>query len=164
MVLLVAATPLLAREKKLAGKVADSAALLKLQSFCIDSSSLNPVQVADLDTFLKQFSKPGRLLSKLPWKLAPDCASADAVASFVIEENEELVPTTTSGGGRAVSPGNTIPRTTFLTTMTVMDRASGRMLYEVRGDTVEMRRDESFISPFTKLMKDLKRVRKTSGM
>ena len=77
-VLLLAAV---AAAKKPAGKISDLAAFSQIHSYCVDSEDMPGDEALDLKNFVTAESKPKKLLSKLPWTLAPDCSpnSPDAV-------------------------------------------------------------------------------------
>jgi hypothetical protein len=69
------------KQKKPTGQIVDSVAFAHVRSYCVDASDLPENEAYDVKSFVAEESKPGRLLTKIPWKLYPDCreASPDAV-------------------------------------------------------------------------------------
>ncbi len=154
VILLLAATAVSAKQKKLIGNAPDPSALLKVQTFCVDPGQLSGVQADDVKHFVAEQSKPGRILTKLPWKLTSDCSSADAVATFSVEFRNQPDMAAASAG--------VFNQRTYLPTLFITERSSGKTLYQVKGDS-NMREDDSFITPFFKLQKDLSFVQETGA-
>jgi len=69
------------KQKKPAGQVLDPTAFGHTRSYCVDASDLPGNEAYEVNGFVKDQGRPGRLLTKIPWKLYPDCreASPDAV-------------------------------------------------------------------------------------
>src|SRR5262252_4924233 len=69
------------KQKNPAGQILDPTAFARVRSYCVDASDLPENEAYGLNGFVKEQSKPGQLLTKIPWKLYPDCreASPDAV-------------------------------------------------------------------------------------
>jgi hypothetical protein len=82
---LAMALPLATKQKKPAGKIPDPAAFAKIASYCVDTSELRSDQAYDARGFVQVESKPGRLLTKLPWKLLPDCGDSGPDAVLTLE-------------------------------------------------------------------------------
>jgi len=154
IIILLVGTAALAKQKKLIGKAADPSALLKVQTFCVDPGQLAGAQADDLKHFVAEQSKPARILTKLPWRLDSACTNPDAVATLSVQFTSE-----TAGGAYGISVINT---RNYLSTLSVSERSSGKVLYQVKGDQ-NMREDDSFISPFAKLEKDLNFVQETNA-
>jgi hypothetical protein len=153
LLLLLVGTPVFAKQKKLIGKADDPSGLLKVQTYCVDPGQLNVLQVDDLNKFVREQSKEGRLLTKLPWKFASDCANADAVATFTLEETSEAV-----GAG----PGSVVYNRNYTATLVISERSTNKPLYKARGDQT-LWLDESFISAFVKFDKDTKFVQESTA-
>jgi hypothetical protein len=70
-----------AKQKKATGQILDPAAFARVRSYCVDVSDLPENEAYEVNGFVKDQGKPGQLLTKIPWKLYPDCreASTDAV-------------------------------------------------------------------------------------
>jgi hypothetical protein len=78
LLLLVAiAQPASARSKKPVGEVSDSQGFAAVRSSCVDTQGLPEYQLYEVEGFLKEESKPKRLLTKLPWKLIADCREGE---------------------------------------------------------------------------------------
>jgi hypothetical protein len=69
------------KQKKPTGQMLNPAAFAGVRSYCVDASELPENEAYEVNGFVKEQSKPGQLLSKIPWKLYPDCreASPDAI-------------------------------------------------------------------------------------
>ena len=81
LLMLATIFPPVAWPKKPAGQIPDPTAFAAVRSYCVDASDLPENEAYEVDGFVKEESKPGRLLTKIPWKLYPDCreASPDAI-------------------------------------------------------------------------------------
>jgi hypothetical protein len=69
------------KQKKPAGRILDPLAFAHVRSYCVDASDLPENEAYEVNGFVKDQSKPGQLLTKIPWKLYPDCreGNPDAV-------------------------------------------------------------------------------------
>jgi len=67
--------------EKAPGQVLDPTAFGHTRCYCVDASDLPGNEAYEVNGFVKDQGRPGRLLTKIPWKLYPDCreASPDAV-------------------------------------------------------------------------------------
>jgi hypothetical protein len=81
LLMLAAAIPAVGKPKKPTGQISDPAAFARVRSYCVDASDLPGNEAYEVNGFIKDQSKPGSLLTRIPWKLCPDCreASPDAV-------------------------------------------------------------------------------------
>ena len=74
LLILAAVFPPVAKAKKPAGEIPDPTVFAAVRSYCVDASGLPENEAYEVNGFLKEESKPGRLLSKIPWKLIPTAA------------------------------------------------------------------------------------------
>jgi len=103
LILTVLAGTTLAAKKKPTGELKDRAAFANIKSYCIDLSGLEDYEVYDVRGFIDQESKPGKLLSKVPWKLDKDCRESDSDAIVKLEFPRLRVYSL--GNGQPSSPG-----------------------------------------------------------
>jgi len=96
--------PLAAKQKKPAGKISDGSAFLSVQSYCIDSSGLEDYESYDVKGFIDKESQPGKLLSKISWKLKKDCSEGDSDVLVKLEFPRSRV--NRLGSGPPTTPGN----------------------------------------------------------
>jgi len=146
--------------KKPFGEVADPGALLKVQSYCIDMTKLGGTEVGDVKKFIEKQNQPKGILGKLSWKLVEDCAQADAVVNLKFETSTQVTPAGGSALGTGTAALNSVPVDAYSAQMSVVDRASQKLLYQVTGESVAQFRDRSINSPFSKLTRDLKTLSK----
>lgn len=170
--LLAAALPLAAKEKKPAGEIPDRAAFAKIQSYCIDSSRLNDAEAYTVRGFIESESKPKHLLTKLPWKLDPDCRESDpdAVVKLDFPRLRDI----------PIALGAQDPREqtqpTDYSVIAVIEISAGdssRLLYKVqatpldnptvdsgieRGDSPALQRHNALYNAFMTLVADVKLV------
>lgn len=137
---LIATAPIYPESQKVVSNVADPAGLQRIQSFCVETRNfpddpdplLPHTQPSVVRRFLLDESKPGGLLSDLPWKLLPNCTGGkpDAVLtiSFVPEEPQVGFTQTEAGSGIPASSG----WIRLTTTLLVHDAASRKVIYRVR--------------------------------
>ena len=85
LILLLPASSLFAQNKKLQGYVMDPAAFRKIRTYCVDTHNLPPDQVKVIDHFVSKESKPGGLLTKLPWARRASCQEAGLGALMRLE-------------------------------------------------------------------------------
>ncbi len=133
VILACAAVPTAAAGAKLAGKVLDRAALMKVKTYCVDTSSLvqfpgpyDQAWIPVVRDLIKEESGPKGLLSKLPWKLEADCSApgVDAVLRFAFGR---VLLTTTP----------TYPVLGAL--LRVSDKASWQVIYQAVAETPDSR-------------------------
>jgi hypothetical protein len=146
--------------KKPLGEAANPDALLKVQSYCIDTTKLGAAEAGDVRKFIEKQGPPKGLLAKLPWKLVENCAQADAVISLKFETSFRVTPSGGSALGTGTAALNSVPEGTYSAQMLITDRSSQKPLYEVKGETVTGGRDRSINNPFSKLIRDLKTLSK----
>jgi len=149
--------------KKTEGKVTDAGALLKVHTFCLDTSELTPDQSGDLKRFLKDASKRKGLFANLNWERVESCSSADATVELTMREHQETVP---AGNGATVAMTGSSQDTSNLMKMSRVSQATmlitsapGLTLYQVEGAERD-NRVTALASPFLKLSKDLKTLSK----
>jgi hypothetical protein len=85
LVLLAGCSLLMAKDKLPSGEIRDRRALTQVQSFCVDTAGLSPFDRRLVNDFLKSESKPKHLLTKLPWKLVPECKEGASDATVKVE-------------------------------------------------------------------------------
>lgn len=139
--------------------VSDAGGLLKIHTFCLDSSALTPHQSADLQKFAAQAGKPKGVFSKLNWQRLDSCSSAAAAVKFKMNDYERLGAAgdgTTLQNPTAALKAETLSQARMLIT----DRASGKTLYQVEGKEYTDDRQAAFANTFAKLLKDLKTLSK----
>ncbi len=150
--------------KQTHGEVADADSLLKIHTFCLDSSQLTPHQLTDLQRFAAQAGKPKGVFTKLHWQRLDSCSSAEATVKLTMEESERLGPAGdgTNGTGGSLQNMATALKTVKLqqAKMLITNRASGKTLYQAEGGEFTDDREGAFGSAFSKLLKDLKALSK----
>jgi hypothetical protein len=73
IIMLLPASLLFAKDKKLGGYVLDPAAFRKIQTYCVDTHNLPPREVKVINQFLAHESKPSGPLARLPWQRLATC-------------------------------------------------------------------------------------------
>jgi len=147
------------QEKPTHEGVADAGGLLKIHTFCLDSSELTPHQSADLQKFAAQAAKPKGLFTKLHWQRVDSCSSADATVKLTMNEHERMAPA--GDGSRLEDKSAALTVETFSQArMLITDRASGKTLYQTDGKEYTDDRQAAFANTFAKLLKDLKTLSK----
>jgi len=102
--MIVAVAPTLpAKQKKPAGEMSDRAAFLKVQSYCIDLNSLEDYEKDEVHEFVAKESEPGKLLSRIPWKLEKSCSEGDSDVLVKLEFPRSRVDRL--GSGPPATPG-----------------------------------------------------------
>jgi hypothetical protein len=147
------------KERRTLGDATNVEALLKVHNFCLDQSTLNASQSADVEKFVARASAPRGVLSKMSWRLISDCGQADAIVKLAVAETEELSQTSYSSATGSAATGS-VPVPAYKASVAVHDRASGKLLYQVEGESVQSNRQGAIASPFSKLAKDLKTLAK----
>ncbi|HLW78098.1 MAG TPA: hypothetical protein VKU44_00730 [Terriglobia bacterium] len=175
VLLLAGALPLAAKEehKKPSGEIPDRAAFAKIQSYCIDSCELSDAEAYDVRGFVESESKAKGLLTKLPWKLEPDCRESDPDA--VIKVDFPRLRDIDVQLGEPPDPRDQPDPGDYHTVavLNISDPDSGRLLYKVqampldnpfldpgveRGDSPHLQRHNALYNAFGTLIADAKRV------
>ena len=149
------ATVSLAKEPKTLGKVTDPDALAKVKSYCIDTSKGSPAEIAEVKKFADEETDPKKSLGRLGWTRAEDCSQADALMRFGFQQTTKVEQ---AGNSVEVQTSNNVPVDAYVATLIVSDRASGRPLYQVKGEETESARYRSMVNAVQKLTKDLKKL------
>ncbi len=156
--------PLAAKDKKILG-----AALAKVQSYCVDTSALPSAEADQVEALVRSESKPGKLLTRLPWKLYPDCREADSDA--VIKVQFPVLRKIGITLGVQPDPGDA-DDDYFQTNaiLRVGDAVSAKLLYEVEADPLNnkmingpgnpqtVQRYNAMYGAFWKLVEDVRLV------
>jgi len=134
LLLLVTSSLLTANDKMPTGEVRNPQAFAKIRSFCVDTGGLSNFDRGIVKDFVKAESKPKHLLTKLPWRLVPECQgrAPDAAAKV------EFVPLRVT---RVVLPQGApgrIPETPYAVkvALQVVDAGSQEPLYSVEARAV----------------------------
>jgi hypothetical protein len=85
IILLLPASALFAKDKKLGGYVLDPVSFRVIQSYCIDTHNLPPREVKVINQFIARESKPTGLLARLPWHRLGTCQEANPDAIVRLE-------------------------------------------------------------------------------
>jgi len=137
------------------GKVFDRDGLKQTRSYCVDTSSLEGFEAAEVRKFLAAASGPNKVLSRLSWRLIDDCTQADAVARIYFEPATGTeVLTNHETGLKQVSKSGERPYPVLL----VYDKASIRLFYRAEGTISHGDPTKVLARPFSMLSKDLKSV------
>jgi hypothetical protein len=137
------------------GKVFDRDGLKQTRSYCVDGSSLEGSEAAEVRVFLAQDGGPKKLLSRLPWALIDDCTKADAVARIYFAPASVIEVLNDKGTAlRQVFAHDKRPYPVLL----VYDKASIRLFYRAEGSITHGDPTKVLGSPFSMLLKDLKTV------
>lgn len=178
---LVVALPLAAKQKKAAGEIKDRAAFADIKSYCVDLSGLEDYESYDVHGFVEQESRPGKLLSRIPWKLEADCREAepDAVVKLEFPRSRVVGPGSgpppipgTTGQPPPVTVGGTEPAYHTSAVLRVVSRQTSRTIYECRADPLSpqgsdsgpvaaadtVQRHNAMYGAFWTLAQDIKRV------
>jgi hypothetical protein len=135
------------------GVVFDRDALTQVRSFCVDTRHLEGIEAVQVNEFVAEESKPGKLMSRLPWTLVDDCTKADAVARIYFAPVEVTDVTEDKGSGLKKTSR---PRQVSQPVLLIYDKASIRLFYRTESSTLEGDRMNVLGSPFTMLAKDLR--------
>ena len=139
--LLTIAAPLAARQKKPTGKISDPAAFMKIADYCVDVSGLPSDEAYDVKGFVQTEGQPGKLLSKISWKLVPDCAEGEPDTMITLEFPRLRIVALGSG---AVDPEVTAPEDQTaidyhtVALLRVFDAGSRRLLYDVQANPLDV--------------------------
>jgi len=143
------------------GELFSPQALRHLKTLCVDTSYLEAGAAFDVKAFVARENQPGRLLSRLGWRITEDCAGADALIRVYFAPSERRVALTNDArpGQRAPS-GQTAPleenEPVTQVVLLIYDRASVRVLYRTEGQGTGKNRAGLLKGPFSKLVKDMK--------
>jgi len=85
LLVLAFSAALLASDKPPAGEIENPRALAVVGSYCVDTTDLSGFDRHLVKDFLKAESKPKHLLSKLPWKLVPECQGGASEATVKVQ-------------------------------------------------------------------------------
>lgn len=158
LAILVAAActaPSFAKDVKTLGQVPDPDALAKVKTYCIDPLKGSQADAEEVRKFAGDENSPKRTLGKLRWTLKEDCTQADAVMSFKFELTQKVAYAADSAN---VQTAGNVPVDAYEATMTVSDRASGKLLYKVNGEATENTGYRSMVNSVQKLARDLKKL------
>jgi hypothetical protein len=141
------------------GEVTDADGLLKVHTFCLDTSQLTPHQLSDLRTFTVSADKAKGVFAKLHWQHLEGCGTADATVKLSMEETERLGP---AGDGTPLqnTSGALIAVKLQRAKILVTNRASGKALYQAESGEFTDDREGAFGGAFSKLLKVLKTLSK----
>jgi hypothetical protein len=175
LLVLILALPQLAEGKKPTGELRDKKAFASITSYCVDTQGLASRSVYEVEGFVKEESKPRRLLTKLPWKLLPDCRQGipDALVrvEFVRLNSLEI-----GLGEQSIDQvrGRQEEPYVYRVVLRVVDAASGQHIYKVQAapldnpltdshmlghDIPEVQRRNALYNAFWTLIKDLQALR-----
>jgi hypothetical protein len=125
------------KQKKPAGQILDPTAFARVSSYCVDASDLPENEAYEVNGFVKVQSKPGGLLTKIPWKLYPDCreASSDAVIKLQFPRMNVIgVPL-----GQTPRPGEVDQNPYRIkAVLMVLDAESSKVLYKNQADPLDV--------------------------
>jgi hypothetical protein len=139
------------------GDVVDADNLLKVHTFCLDTSLLTSPQLKDLSEFAAQAGKPKGVFSKLHWQRMDNCGDADAAATLTMQETSRLGPNGDKGPNAiALMKTEMLQRAKIVIT----SGASGKILYQGEGAEFTDDRQGAFGSAFSKLLKEVKSLSK----
>lgn len=168
--------PSASKQKKPTGEINDPTAFAKVASYCVDPSDLSPPEAYDVRGFVAVEGKPGKLLSKLSWKLLPDCRESDPDAVIKLEFPRmrvySVIPAAPPG---ATAPDDQTPEFFHIVAiLTVLDAGSSHLLYRVRADPLATGSQENEAEPvlrrnavygaFWKLSQDVRLVSQNQNL
>ncbi len=134
LLLVIISSLLTAKDKTPAGEIRNPQALAKIRSFCVDTGGLSDFDRRIVKDFLKAESKPKHLLTKLPWKLVPECqgGSPDATAKV------EFIPLSVIRVGRSQGAPSQTPERPYAikVALQVVNADSQEPLYSVEARAV----------------------------
>jgi hypothetical protein len=172
LLMLAVAFSAVGKQKKPVGQILDPTVLARVRSYCVDVSDLPENEAYEVNGFVREESKPGKLLTKIPWKLDPDCREASADAVIKLEFPRMNVTGVVLG--QTPRPEEIDPNPYRIkAVLTVLDAESSKMLYKNQADpldpgTVEnqgsggdppvLQRRNAMYGAFWTLAQDVKRV------
>jgi len=147
--------------KQTHGEVADADGLLKIHTFCLDSSQLAASQLTDLRGFAAQAESAKGVFTKMHWQRVDNCDSVDAIVKLYLSETVGTGPV---GDGSSLTlehlPAGLKAERHSQAGMVITKRTSGKPLYVVKGKEFIDDRQSAFEDTFSKLSKDLKALAK----
>jgi hypothetical protein len=146
---LLIAIPSASKQKKPTGEINDPAEFAKVASYCVDASDLSGAEAYDVKGFVATEGKPGKLLSKLPWKLLPDCRESDPDAVIKLEFPRSRVYSVSPGTppGAATPDAQTPELFHMAVVLRVLDWGSSHLLYRVQADPLATGSQENEAEP-----------------
>jgi len=125
------------KQKKPAGQILDPTAFARVRSYCVDASDLPENEAYEVNGFVKEESRPGRLLTKIPWKLYPDCREASSDA--VIKLQFPRMNVTSVLLGQPPRPEE-VDRNPYRikAVLTVLDAESSKVVYKNQADPLDV--------------------------
>ncbi len=137
LLLLVISSMLAVTGKALAGQIIDPSALAQIQSYCVDTQNLSGFDRNLVKDFLKAQGKRKHLLTKLRWKLVPDCR--EGASDAVIKVEFVRVWMNRAGVGSPIlTPGQDLERPYDIEVkLKVVDARSQETVYRVQAGAVE---------------------------
>jgi hypothetical protein len=145
--------------KQTPGAVANADGLLKVHTFCLDTSQLTPKQLSNLREFAASADKPKGVFTKLHWQRLDACGSADAMVKVSMEETQGTAP---FGDSSNLQDKTQAMKSVQIqrARIVVTNRASGMILYETESGEFTDDREGAYGGAFSRLLKDLKNLRK----
>lgn len=138
------ALPLAAKQRKPAGEISDKTAFQNVQRYCIDLGTLEDYEAYDVRGFIERESRPGKLLTKIPWKMEKDCDDSDLDAAVRLEFPRSSVDRLGSGPPPAgpgidgqpapVVVGGREPRYHTKALLRVISRQNNATIYQCEAD------------------------------
>ena len=172
------AIPAISQGKKPYGDMPKPRELARVQSYCINKSSLSGPDRFLIEGFVKAETKPKGLLAKLPWKLLEDCrdGNPDAMATLeFVSLNEVAVGADDSSREPGTITTRNDPLAPVTAVLSIDDASSETLLYRVQAlapppssplDAPAMRvpygpaeKRDAVYHVFWKLIDDLQRLR-----
>lgn len=147
--LLLIAIPSASKQKKPTGEINDPAAFAKVASYCVDASELSPPEAYDVRGFVAVEGKPGKLLSKLSWKLLPGCQESDPDAIIKLEfPRMRVYSITPAAPPGATAPDDQMPEFFHIVAiLRVLGAGSSHLLYQVQADPLATGSQENEAEP-----------------
>jgi hypothetical protein len=139
VLIFVAPLALLANRKKPTGEISDRAAFAKIASYCVDTKDLAKDAAYLVNGFVETESRPKKLLSKLPWKLLPDCRNANPDVVLQVDF-PFLKSINVRGGARPLGEPEFYK---IKAVLQVSEAESNRLLYKVQALPLTSGPDES---------------------
>jgi hypothetical protein len=118
------------------GQILDATAFAQLRSYCVDVSSLPETEAYEVNSFVEEQSKRGRLLTKIPWKLYPDCREASPDA--IIQLQFPMMNVISTQRGQPLGPDDRDSKPYRIkAVLLVLDAESSRVIYRRQADPLE---------------------------
>jgi hypothetical protein len=128
--LLPIGVPSASKQKKVVGEIRDTTSLAKIGSYCVDVSNLSGAEAYNVTSFVAVEGHPAHVLSKLPWKLLPDCRDSgpDAVIKLEFPRLRVINVTTGPPPGTAMPDDQTHEIFHIVAILRVLDAGSSHLL------------------------------------